>query len=339
MKFSFFIFVFLLLGFNNLYAQDINAQMFKQAEEKTSIGEFNKSNEILLSLLSKDYMPDLVCYYLSMNYFNLKDYQKAIKYASKTINNETYGEKAALIKGKSLEFLGKYYEQNKFYSEMTQKFPNNYVFYNLKAEILLKQKKTSEAEKMLQNSVLKNKFGSQAHFVLGEINKDKENLTESLLCYYYFLMCETNTVRTKEIICKIAKILNTKDIDRIISEKSFNEISMSKQQKDMTSTILILSDMQTFSQEDSLPQMKTFVENSKTFFSSITNIIEKPYEGFYENFYVDFFSKLLKNNMSDSFLYYSLINVYPNINQTIKAMTKEKMLKFANFLEETKEND
>jgi predicted nuclease of restriction endonuclease-like (RecB) superfamily len=53
-----------------------------------------------------------------------------------------------------------------------------------------------------------------------------------------------------------------------------------------------------------------------------------------EDFYVDFYAKLMENNMLDTFLYYCLIKIYPNVSEEIKGVTKEKMLEFAKVLEE-----
>lgn len=323
--------LFITLTFNVLAQSD--ADRLKQALELLEKGSFIESNELLIPLYSKNYMKGLVCYNISVNFFNMKNFVKAEKYASEAVEmNTDYSKQAAVIKGKCLNISGKVADEEKFYHQMTVKYPGEFLFHNLLADNLLKQKKYEKAKEELKKSISLDRFGAKAHYKLGKTEEREVNFSKSLLCYYYFLMTEKNPALKKEIILSIAKIMNFNEVDRIISEKTLTANS-SKEDGDLVSAMLFLNGLEKFSQTDSLPEIKKMVKNSRKFLTDITESIEEPRTGFYEEFYVSFYDKLLKNNLLDTFLYYSLITVYPEISKEIKGVTKEKMLKFADFLE------
>ncbi|MBQ3656425.1 MAG: hypothetical protein II956_06195 [Bacteroidales bacterium] len=326
--------VFLLLTFS-VFAQS-DADKLKQGLELLEKGNFTESNELLIPLYSKNYMKDLVCYNISVNYFNLKNFVKAEKYAGESVEmNTAYSMQAAVIKGKCLSISGKVQEEEKFYLKMSEKYPKEFLFHNLLADNLLRQKKYDRAGEELKKSILLDKFGAAAHYKLGKIEEQNENLSKSLLCYYYFLMCSKDSRQLAEIISSISKIMNFNEIDRVISEKTSNE-NIALEEINMSSLMFFLTDLEKFSLKDSLPNLQKFVKNSISFLTnvSVMGLTHRKTGFFYEDFYVDFYAKLMENNMLDTFLYYCLIKIYPNVSEEIKGVTKEKMLEFAKVLEE-----
>lgn len=329
----------ILLSFSAL-AQTSEEKM-KLAMQLAEEGKFNESNKHLIDLYSTNYMRDLVCYNLSVNYFNMKNYIKAEKFATESIKmNSSYALQATVIKGKCLSINRKYYDEEELYQKMIQKYPKEFLLHNLLGYNYIKQSKTDKAEEEFQKSVKLNPFGSEAHLALGNINKDKELLINSLLCYYYFLMTEPNTTRTLEFVRKIGEEMNFKETDRVIAQKTAKPENLSKEENDLIWAMLFINSLKTtkLTDENKIPEMKTFVENSKSLITNITESIE-TFEGFYEEFYVQFFSKMLKDNMLNEFLYYSLINIYEDLSESIHGVTKDKMLKFADFLETNTKNE
>ena len=326
--------LFLTLTFSGFAQSD--ADKLKQALELLEKGSFNESNELLIPLYSKNYMKDLVCYNISLNFFNLNNFTKAEKYANESVEmNTAYSMQAAVIKGKCLNIKGKFSEEEKFYRKMTDKFPKEFLFHNLLADNLLRQKKYNEASEELKKSILLDKFGASSHYKLGKIEEGNENFSKSMLCYYYFLMCSKDSSQQKETILSIAKIMNFNEFDRVISEKTSNE-NISLEEINISSLMFFLTDLEKISLNDSLPDLQKFVKNSRRFLEDVAvmGLTHRKTGYFYEDFYVDFFAKLMENNMLDTFLYYCLIKIYPNVSEEIHGVTKEKMLKFAEILEE-----
>ena len=104
----------------------------------------------------------------------------------------------------------------------------------------------------------------------------------------------------------------------------------------MGSLMFFLTDLEKISLNDSLPNLQKFVKNSRRFLEDVAviGLTHRKTGYFYEDFYVDFFAKLMENNLLDTFLYYCLIKIYPNVSEEIHGVTKEKMLKFAEILED-----
>ncbi len=326
--------LFITLTFCGFAQSD--ADKLKQALELLEKGSFNESNELLIPLYSKNYMKDLVCYNISLNFFNLNNFTKAEKYANESVEmNTAYSMQAAVIKGKCLNIKGKFSEEEKFYRKMTDKFPKEFLFHNLLADNLLRQKKSEAAAEELKKSISLDRFGESSHYKLGKIEEENENFATSMLCYYYFLMCSKNSGQRKETILSMAKIMNFNEFDRVISEKTSNE-NIPLEESNMCAMMFFLTDLEKISLNDSLPDLQKFVKNSRRFLEDVAvmGLTHRKTGYFYEDFYVDFFAKLMENNLLDTFLYYCLIKIYPNVSEEIHGVTKEKMLKFAEILEE-----
>lgn len=86
------------------------------------INEFLKQNIKDINLIDAAYM------ILTLNYFNLNEWQNSVSFASKIQNPESpYFNDANFIKGLSLEKLGKYDEASIIYKDiLSQTYPNQF---------------------------------------------------------------------------------------------------------------------------------------------------------------------------------------------------------------------
>jgi hypothetical protein len=115
--------------------------------------------------------------------------------------------------------------------------------------------------------------------------------------------------------------------------KTAREETLTKEQRDLIWAMMFFSDMKKIKfSDDGLPQMDTFIENSEKLLIDIVDGVGETTNGFYEDFYLSFFRNIIKNNFLDTFLYYALVNVYPQINSVITSVSRDKMSKFADFL-------
>ena len=246
-------------------------------------------------------MLDLVSYYISANYYAQKEYAKAIKFASKSIKlSDSYAVKAALVKGKSLNQIQKLFEEEDFYRQMINKFPDEFSLHNFLVTNLLQRKLYDKAEDELKKSVHLNKFGWFAHLKLGDLNADNQLFIHAVMCYYYFIFTDNKTSRTQEIVKKIAEIMNFNEFDRIISMKTAREETLTKEQRDLIWAMMFFSDMKKIKfSDDGLPQMKTFIENSEKLLTDIVSGVGETPNGFYEDFYISFFRNIIKRTRND----------------------------------------
>lgn len=326
-------FALIFLSFSVL-AQNNREEYIKKAIQLADEGKLEESNKLFIDLYPSNDLHDLVCYNLSVNYFNLNNFARAEKYATECLNLKSgYMMQAAIIKGKCLNKRGLLADEANLYKKMIEKYPKEFIYHNLLARNLVMQKQGDKAEQELQESIKLNMFGSEAHLELGNVNNERQLYIHSLLSYYFFLMTEPKTYRTREIIAKIAEIMNFGEVDRVIAEKTANPEKLSKEDNDLIWSLLLINNLKKVrtDKDTDLPEMKVFVDNSIDIIKNIVESVENP-EGFYEEFYVEFFRKVLEHYNLDGLLYYSLVDVYENIAEAIPGVTKTKMENLANFL-------
>lgn len=299
-----FVVVFCVLT-NLLYAQDNNTDKNKMLQEAIALqndGKISESNKIFSALYAMHYMTDYVCYNMASNYYKLKDYKRAERFANEAATDGSgYILQATLVK-------------------------SDCMYANNQKDIAL-QLLTEVAQKY------KNIATPQLHLRIAHYNNEKQLYIHAFLAYYMCLFIQHQTHGT-QLIGIINQIMNTHDVNNIIDEKTALDSKLTKEDCDLIWAMLFLKDLTqcSINQDTKLPEMQIFVENSK---SLITNICESIDDktGFYEEYYINFYNKILKDNMIDEFLYYCLVDTYPNIGDVIENMTSNKMNSFADWLE------
>lgn len=325
--------VFAMAGKTFCQDQENLASTLKIAVNLSDEGKFKESNDKLISLLQKDYMKDLVSYNLSVNYFKLKDYAKAQKYAQSVMDmNSDYSLHASVILGKCLNISKKYVEERKAYDRAAQKFPNEYLPHYCKAKSFSDEKKTAEAYQSYIEAIKRYNFGADLHFDLAQTLYDDELYIHSALAYCFFMLTEPKSARTALAINKLTNIMNVKDADRIIAQKTAKQAP--PQDEDLISSLLFINGLQKIQipQNQILPPAEPFVKNLKSLLKDVSESITER-NGFYEDFYVTFFDNLLKSNMIDEYLYFVLNAQYDDIQDIIPSMSRERLMKFAEWLQ------
>ncbi len=284
--------------------QKENAKTLKEAIALQSEGKLAESNQKLTDLYALHFMEDYVCWQLSNNYYRLGDIKKAERFANEAMRDGSkYVLQAGIIKSMCLGIRNQPDEQLQLLEKLAVTYPN-------------------EA-----------KANPTMHLLIATLNNEKQLYIHAFLAYYMYLF--TNPVTYgKETILALNDLMNRRDINPIIDEKTANPSQLTKEQLDLIWGMLFINELTTCAtdSESGLPDVDNFVNNSKLLITSICNSIEEK-QGFYEDFYVNFYDRLLKANMLDAFLYYCLADAYASdINDKIQ-MSKEKMTSFADWLE------
>ena len=283
--------------------QKENAQTLKEAIALQNAGNLVESNQKLTDLYALHFMEDFVCWQLSSNYYRLGDIKKAERFADQAMRDgNKYVLQAGVIKAMCLGIRNQKSEQLYLLERLAKAF-------------------TSEA-----------KANPTIHLLFATLNNERQLYIHAFLAYYMHLF--TAPANGKETVIAINDLMNRRDINSVIEEKTANDTKLTKEDSDLIWGMLLITELKTCAtdSESGLPDVDNFVENSKTLITSICKSIEDC-KGFYEEFYVAFYQKLIKDDMLDAFLYYSLANTYPEIGGTIQGMTKEKMTGFADWLE------
>lgn len=282
--------------------QKENAKTLKEAIALQSEGKLAESNQKLTDLYALHFMEDYVCWQLSNNYYRIGDIKKAERFANEAMRDGSkYVLQAGVIKALCLGIRNQKSEQLHLLERLAKAFP-----YDAKAN-------------------------PSINLLIASLNNERQLYIHAFLAYYMHLF--TSPANGKETIIAINDLMSRRNVNTIIDEKTANLSHMTKEELDLTWAMLFINELKTCTtdSESRLPDVDNFIDNSKMLITSICNSIEEK-KGFYEEFYVDFYDKLLKDNMLDAFLYYSLSYTYPDINKKIP-MSKEKMTAFADWLE------
>ncbi|MBO7568681.1 MAG: hypothetical protein J6T60_16460 [Bacteroidales bacterium] len=284
--------------------QKENAKTLKEAIALQSEGKLAESNQKLTDLYALHFMEDYVCWQLSNNYYHIGDIKKAERFAGEAMGEGSkYVLQAGIVKALCLGIRKQPEEQLQLLERLAVAYPN-------------------EA-----------KANPTMHILIATLNNDKQLYIHAFLAYYMYLF--TNPVTYgKETILALNDLMSRRDVNTIIDEKTANDSQLTKEDNDLIWGMLFINELKTSAtdSESGLPDVDNFVNNSKLLLTSICESIDEK-KGFYEEFYVNFYDKLLKANMLEVFLYYSLADTYPDINTAIPGMTKEKMDAFADWLE------
>jgi len=282
--------------------QKENAQTLKEAIALQSEGSLAESNQKLTDLYALHFMEDFVCWQLSNNYYHIGDIKKAERFANEAMRDGSkYVLQAGVIKALCLGIRNQKSEQLHLLERLAKAFP-----YDAKAN-------------------------PSINLLIASLNNERQLYIHAFLAYYMHLF--TSPANGKETIIAINDLMSRRNVNTIIDEKTANPSQLTKEDNDLIWGMLFINELKTCTtnSESELPDVDNFIANSKMLITSICNSIEEK-KGFYEEFYVDFYDKLLKDNMLDAFLYYSLSYTYTDINKKIP-MSKEKMTAFADWLE------
>ncbi len=283
--------------------QKENAQTIKEAIALQSAGNLDESNQKLTDLYALHFMEDFVCWQLANNYYRIGDIKKAERFAGEAMGEGSkYVLQAGIIKAMCLGIRHQSAEQLALLERLAKAFPTE------------------------------SKATPSIHLLIATLNNDRKLYIHAFLAYYMHLF--TAPANGKETVAALAEIMNRRDVNTVIDEKTANDTRLTKEEADLIWAMLLTTELKNCAtdSESGLPDVDNFVENSRRLLTSVCQSIENR-EGFYEEYYVDFYSKLLSDNMLDAFLYYSLARTYPDAINDAIPMSKDKMEEFADWLE------
>lgn len=324
----------LMLSSPKLFAQT-DEETLKEALTLADNAKYEESNNKLLPLYAKDYSKYLTGYNIALNYYMLKNYRQAQKFASTVVNaNCEYSLQASVVLGRCYNINKKYKDEQNLYTLMSQKYPNEEMPFYCLGQSFIEQKNFPMACKNLQKGLEINFLSANIHFKLAEANNSQELYAQSFLAGYFFLLAESNSARSLIVINDIFKAMNITDIDQVIARKEA-ENNSSAEDRDLVSAMLFINNLKKSSANENthLPDPKIFIDNSSELLKNIVETCNNS-SGFYENHYVKFFDSLIKAGYLDAFLYCSTVALTNKDAAYFPNLTKENLLEFAAWLKE-----
>lgn len=318
-------------------AQTVEDKM-KLALKLQNEKEYGKSNKQLLDLYSTNDLKELVCLNLAKNYLAIGNYKNAEKYAYECVLQKgEYDKDASIILGNVYHQDGKIEEEEKLYLEMLAKYPKNYNL-NLYLSMLYSEQsnKANLTGKCFYKTIKCDPLNRYGHYVLAHYEEQSRHYIQSILSYYFQLMISPHENGVK----KIQKLIDSnRNVTDALQESLYDqseEVSETDMQLYWAMAFLPEYSGCERDEETQLPDAECFIENSRELIikiceSATCNRVEE--ERTHSDFYLDFFQNLLKNDLLDEFLYYTLFKTYPDIMYYFDEMSSDRLMEFANFLE------
>lgn len=354
--------IFLLLfsaNFSISYAQDAN-QLLKEGIAFHDAGKHEEALEKYEEALKLAPDSPVIYYEMALTYFQKQDYKNCIKYSDKVIKSKSQSTiPAYVIKGSSLDMMGKTDKSIKLFEEVIKENPKNYLLYYNLALNYYKIGELKKAEENLINAIGTNPEHTSSHLMLGYVEFDRNRKIPSMMAFYYFLLLEPNSARSGQAYEFLKKQLLS---NSSVKKEKNNEITISVGGKDdefavvemvmalsQASNLMIptkeniekiakeaLENNDTTSTEKVIVVKDTpktdeeiFRDNTQTFFSFLDAKNQK--DTIWWNFYSPFFNQLGQSEHIDTFCYWISQKSNENAAKWIE-QNPEKVLEFKKWV-------
>ena len=267
-------------GSSIAFAQNTVEKHVRKGIEYHDNGEFAKAIESYKEALKIEPKSTLVHYEMALSYFSLKYYKNAITHCDAVIKKK--GEHliaAYLVKGSSLDMIGKTEESIKLFKKGIKKEGEHYLFYYNIAVNYAKMNDYSEAEKYGIKGAEVNPQHGSSHLLIGMMNSEMGNKSKALIALHYFLLTEPNTARSKQ-----AYALMQENFGRNVSieegEKKTITIMLSPDKEDSPFMAVdmmrgFLQAAYTLEENEGKSEEEMFVQNTESFFTILGELKEK----------------------------------------------------------------
>jgi tetratricopeptide (TPR) repeat protein len=172
-------------------------------------GDYDKAVQKYLAAIALDPKNATAYYEASYSYHLKRDYENALKMADKAIEYAGGDTKrmAVVVKGSILDDMGRRKESVTFYEKAIKDYPEFYLLWFNYGVTLATLKRFDEAENAYIKGLTFKLNHPGSNLQLGKL-KDMENMkAPASLCYYFFLLLEPNTARSKDAAASLRKLL------------------------------------------------------------------------------------------------------------------------------------
>lgn len=172
-------------------------------------GEFDKAIEKYLEALKVEPQNASAYYEAAFSYHLKKDYENATKMADKALELGTDDVKlgAILVKAAVLDDTGNSKDAAKVYEHALKLFPKHYLLWFNYGVTLARLDRGEKAEEAYINALTYRFNHPGSHLQLANLKREQGIKAPAALAYYFFLLVESNTARSKEAANKLLTMI------------------------------------------------------------------------------------------------------------------------------------
>ncbi len=275
-------------------------------------GDYDKAIEIYETALELDPNSPLVLYEIAYSYFKKQDYDNAISYADRVLQqNDEHLLAAYLVKGSSLDLKGQIEASNEVFEKGIRETGEHYLFYYNMGFNYFKAGDLTNSEKNILKALENNFQHSTSHLVLAKIHSYLNNPVKVLLASHFFLFLEPATFRSEEAYEFLKKAMSG-NVSRNDEKPNTINIDFTPRDDDPFSTatlMLSLLEASKFNEQNILKSnTQLFIENTKSIFNILGDPTLEKDETIWFSEYIPFFREIAMSEHLETYCMYILHN-------------------------------
>ncbi len=286
----------------------------------------------------KEYPGESILHYeMAVSYMAIGVYEKALEHVNRVKDpNGQFENEAILLKSSVLDALYKYDEAEKLLKDGLIKNSDNCLFHYNLAHVYYKQSKDNKAILSLIEALKINPTHSGSHFLMGRIFSKHVRKSESLMAYYFFLLAEPDSPKSK-ITLKLIDNLIALGVSKTEGDSSKAQIYVAPDTTNIFAKADILMSLTATNYEVSHFKSETneeiLVAKMVAFFSLLESISNENQNknNFMIDFYTSFFIDMHKAHHTETFCRYIRQSVAKTSIDWLQAHPEE-VKEFENWL-------
>jgi len=273
-------------------------------------GNYLEAIEVYKRALAIEPESPLVNYEIGMSYLYAKNYEKALEHSNLTLASDNkYYLPAVILKGSSLDYLGRTDESIELFKKALKLHPDAYLLHYNLGYNYYRLKKFKDATESFQNVIKYNPSHVTSRIFLALIMHEAKKKTQCVLSAYFALLLEPNSERAKYTVYPMLMKNLSGNLKRDENKPNDITIMLGKPDKDdefSAAELMIgmLEASKSLEENKDRTEIEHFIETTSSFFKVLGELKKKKNKGLWWEFYVPFFYNLSKTEHLEAFCNY-----------------------------------
>jgi len=326
-----------LCTLTSVFAQ--SNELLEKGIEYHDQGEYDKAIETYQEAIKIDPENPILYYETALSYYYKEDFENAITYSNHVIRlapDDGIMIHAAILKGNSLDLLGKTQESIDFFEEIIDKNAENYLLYYNLAFNYLKIEDFEKAEENVINALVINIEHNSSHLLLANIHDYQNHRIQTILATHFFLLLEPDSSRSAEAFAMLDRHLKAGVlVDKNDSSKIniFVDPSDTGEFSSAEFMVSLLEASKNLEKNEQKTEEELFVDNTTSLFKILGETNKNKPEDIWWGFYVPLFYEIANSEHIETYCMYISQSANPQALQWLES-NYDKLEAFSNWLME-----